>query len=150
MWFHLNQIGLHWLKSCYFEPFHSKIHHLDKNIPRNTLQTQIATRPHALSYSKQCFSKRNNVLFSLFITHAKDRYFQPRSSPCFLFSMGLLRATVRSIISHFFFHIRTVHLDIIKVLFIHHLIHKWVVLKNNIVNNCNFSKHKLIRSLMMV
>ena len=30
------------------------------------------------------------------------------------------------------FHIRTVHLDIIKVLFIHQLMHKWVVLKNNI------------------
>ena len=27
------------------------------------------------------------------------------------------------------FHIRTVHLDIIKDLFIHQLIHKWVVLK---------------------
>jgi len=28
-----------------------------------------------------------------------------------------------------FFHIRTVHLDIIKVFFIHQLIHKWIVLK---------------------
>ena len=28
-----------------------------------------------------------------------------------------------------FFHIRTVHLDIIKVLFIHQLAHQWVVLK---------------------
>ena len=33
---------------------------------------------------------------------------------------------------HFNFHIRTMHLDIIKVLFIHQLMHKWVVLKNNI------------------
>jgi hypothetical protein len=33
----------------------------------------------------------------------------------------------------FFFHIRTVqHLDIITVLFIHQLMHQWVVLKNNI------------------
>ena len=34
----------------------------------------------------------------------------------------------------FFFHIRAVHLDIIKVLFVHQLMHKWVVLKkkNNI------------------
>jgi hypothetical protein len=30
------------------------------------------------------------------------------------------------------FHVRSVHLDIIKVLFIHQLMHKWVVLKNNI------------------
>ena len=30
------------------------------------------------------------------------------------------------------FHIRTVYLDIIKVLFIHQLMHQWVVLKNNI------------------
>ena len=30
------------------------------------------------------------------------------------------------------FHIRTVHLDIIKVLFIHQLMQQWVVLKNNI------------------
>jgi len=32
----------------------------------------------------------------------------------------------------FFFHIRTVHLDIIKVVFIHQVMHQWVVLKNNI------------------
>jgi len=30
------------------------------------------------------------------------------------------------------FHIRTVRLDIIKVLFIHQLMYQWVVLKNNI------------------
>jgi hypothetical protein len=30
------------------------------------------------------------------------------------------------------FHIRTVHLDIINILFIHQMMHKWVVLKNNI------------------
>jgi hypothetical protein len=29
----------------------------------------------------------------------------------------------------FFFHIRTVHLDIIKVLLTHQLMHKWIVLK---------------------
>ena len=29
------------------------------------------------------------------------------------------------------FHIRTVHLDIIKVLFIRQMMHKWVVLKKN-------------------
>jgi len=32
----------------------------------------------------------------------------------------------------FFPHIRTVHLDIIKVLFIHQLMHQWVVSKNDI------------------
>jgi len=31
-----------------------------------------------------------------------------------------------------FFYIRIVHLDIIKFLFIHQLMHQWVVLKNNI------------------
>jgi len=30
---------------------------------------------------------------------------------------------------HISFHIHTVHLDIIKVLFIHQLMHQWVVLK---------------------
>ena len=38
-----------------------------------------------------------------------------------------------------FFHIRTVHLDIIKVLFILQLMHQWVVLKKNIkiyINIC--------------
>jgi hypothetical protein len=30
------------------------------------------------------------------------------------------------------FHIRTVHLDTVKVLFVHQLMHQWVVLKNNI------------------
>jgi len=29
----------------------------------------------------------------------------------------------------FFFHIRTFHLDIIKILFIHQPMHQWVVLK---------------------
>ena len=44
----------------------------------------------------------------------------------------------------------------IRVLFIHQLMHQWVVLKNNIkiyiktFYNCNFNKHKLMRSLMMV
>ena len=28
------------------------------------------------------------------------------------------------------FHVRTIHLDIIKFLFIHLLMHKWIVLKN--------------------
>ena len=32
----------------------------------------------------------------------------------------------------YFFHIRTVHLEIIKVLFIHQLMHWWIVLKNSI------------------
>jgi len=31
----------------------------------------------------------------------------------------------------YFFHIRTVHLDIIKVLFIHQMMHYWDALKNN-------------------
>jgi hypothetical protein len=79
----------------------------------------------------------------------------------------------------FFFHNRTMHLDIIKVLLIHQLMHKWVVLKNNIkiyiktaptcfgavtppsgsalirilcilMDYYNFSKHELMHSLMMV
>jgi len=33
----------------------------------------------------------------------------------------------------FFFHIRAVHLDIIKVLFVHQLMHKWVVLKKKTI-----------------
>ena len=39
---------------------------------------------------------------------------------------------IAEVCNHFFFHNCTMHLDIIKVLFIHQLMHKWVVLKNNI------------------
>ena len=47
-------------------------------------------------------------------------------------NVKLWSGTIRIKTATYHFPIRTVHLDIIKVLFIHQLMHQWVVLKNNI------------------
>jgi len=53
---------------------------------------------------------------------------------------GCVCLCVKVSLCSLFYHIRTVHLYIIKVLFIYLLIYQF--------NNCNFNKHKLIRSLI--
>jgi hypothetical protein len=44
-------------------------------------------------------------------------------------SLSRKREIIRSIRGLLHFHIQTLHLDIIKVFFIHQLMHKWIVLK---------------------